>query len=443
MDIYSFIKSKDVAAHCREIGKTWNTFEMAVIIGRKSREWMNTKKHAAWRELIENYPDMPVPWDSRETRFESIHKELEKRIAYEERVLARFKTPESGAVYYYTVFRDDDEWLVLAEAVRQNYGSGFPTYEKALESAKNSLSEQAEMDKFYIKKVIKDDKDDNTHIDVGFDCDGNLAAWRFWLSRKSHAKLFPDIDFDDTNDWLTSRRGPPYVEIPIPFKRGDILTLGSDDPLVFDSPEISDSERLAEEIDTHGIFNYSTDIRLYRVNGYGCIYGTYIAADESYEYYRGKLEGKNRILHYLSLYFKDEIGIVALLNMQCRIMMEYLLESSFNLNSYGCYISEEHLAENRLTEEEKEHIEQNGGVMPWVSKKLSVHQVEFLMKETGDTKDEVQNELGFNSKGFIALCEKIVRDENRYSRTNDSRFNADRRAMARLVLESYGKTEDR
>lgn len=34
MDIYSFLRSPDVAAHCRNINKTWNTFEVAVIISR-------------------------------------------------------------------------------------------------------------------------------------------------------------------------------------------------------------------------------------------------------------------------------------------------------------------------------------------------------------------------------------------------------------------------
>ena len=48
MGIYSFIRSPDVAAHCRAIGKTWNTYEMAVIIGRSNRT--REDRHEAWRE---------------------------------------------------------------------------------------------------------------------------------------------------------------------------------------------------------------------------------------------------------------------------------------------------------------------------------------------------------------------------------------------------------
>ena len=32
MDIYSYLNSKVVATYCREIGKTWTMYEMAIII---------------------------------------------------------------------------------------------------------------------------------------------------------------------------------------------------------------------------------------------------------------------------------------------------------------------------------------------------------------------------------------------------------------------------
>jgi len=74
MDIYSFFRSADVAAYCRELNKTWNTYEMAIIIGRSQKT--KAEKHEAWRDLIDNYPDMPTP----KNRFESIHMELKKHM---------------------------------------------------------------------------------------------------------------------------------------------------------------------------------------------------------------------------------------------------------------------------------------------------------------------------------------------------------------------------
>ena len=97
MDIYAFINSPDVAAHCCEINKTWTPFEMAVIIGRSRRPMID--RHTAWRALINEYPDMATPATSYYDSYPSLHRLLAELIEYEERELALFKTSETGAVY--------------------------------------------------------------------------------------------------------------------------------------------------------------------------------------------------------------------------------------------------------------------------------------------------------------------------------------------------------
>ena len=74
MDIYSFINSKDIAEHCRKLNKTWNTYEMAVIIGRSKRPL--SERRDAWRELIKNFPNMPTHLDRHDCKYDSIHQEL-------------------------------------------------------------------------------------------------------------------------------------------------------------------------------------------------------------------------------------------------------------------------------------------------------------------------------------------------------------------------------
>ena len=81
MNIYDFLNSRDVAAYCREINKTWNPFEMAVIIGR-SRCTM-AEKHKAWCELINEYPDMPTPENTHYESCGSLHKKLAETMDYE------------------------------------------------------------------------------------------------------------------------------------------------------------------------------------------------------------------------------------------------------------------------------------------------------------------------------------------------------------------------
>ena len=92
MDIYSFLNSKDIAEHCRRLQKTWTPLQMALIISRSDRSVPD--KHRAWRELISDYPDMPVPPlpECEITNgFESLHKMLLAQIDYEERGLRSFR----------------------------------------------------------------------------------------------------------------------------------------------------------------------------------------------------------------------------------------------------------------------------------------------------------------------------------------------------------------
>ena len=106
MDIYSFLNSRDIAEHCRKIQKEWSPLEMALIISNSNRPQSISDKHEAWRELISDYPDMPVPpvpdcYFSR--GFDSLHEILLSRIAYEERVMQCFMEPAPTVVYRHRV----------------------------------------------------------------------------------------------------------------------------------------------------------------------------------------------------------------------------------------------------------------------------------------------------------------------------------------------------
>ena len=374
VDICSFINSRDVAAHCREINKAWNPFEMAVIIGRSNRTI--AEKHAAWRELIADYPDMPTPQKAHHQSYDSLHEKLTEVMDYQERALEKASTGNMS------------------------------------------------------------------NIEVDMDHDGNPCS----LFIHDRAELFPDIDFDNMLDDLGEVF---YVNIPVPFKRGDILTVGYDlrhqarDNYVFvlKSLDRDNQEKLTQCLSMDWI--YITEGWGFFVDDYGALYGNHIESYDGFEYYRGKLEGKERLLHYVNLFLKDKIGLPELLAVQCRIILEHQLKNTLCIHMHGRHIPEHLLAENRLTHEEKEKIAQTNGLMPWVAKKLSICQVEFLVKEFGYTLEETQIELSDGGGWFMGMCAGIVHKENYYAKTNDSRFNYDRRAMAKLILESYGHTEDR
>jgi hypothetical protein len=127
--------------------------------------------------------------------------------------------------------------------------------------------------------------------------------------------------------------------------------------------------------------------------------------------------------------------------MQGRIMLEYQLNTNLRIDTHGVYIMEQQLAENRLSQEEKEQIVNSGGLMPWIAGKHSVHQIEFLVREFGSTSESVQNGIANGGGSYLSSCAKIAHEENFYERTGDARFNPARRAMARMFLEVYGYTE--
>ena len=67
------------------------------------------------------------------------------------------------------------------------------------------------------------------------------------------------------------------------------------------------------------------------------------------------------------------------------------------------------------------------------------------MKELGVDSQTIQTRLikSPSDEGFLlGRCADIVHEENHYYRNNDVRYNEERRAMARMILEKFGRTEN-
>ena len=429
MDIYSYINSRDVAEYCKSIGKTWTVFEMAVIIARSNRTIV--QKHDAWRELMRNYPDMPTPKNMHHKSYDSLHKKLAEVIDYEERLVELFKTPEDGAVYTHKALWNNE--YSYSNCV-------FPGLEETMSDARENW-ERDETPEFVITKIFVCNKN---RIESYIDYDGNIYNVYVYGDMTN---LFPGIILGELFDNLDQDF---YIDIPAPFKRGDILVYRNQrnknnsifvlKELDRDDPKVFERIKIAEYGDGTDLIGWG-----YFVSDSGILYGDHTPCYDHLEYYRGKLEGNQRLLHYVNLYLTNDdkcnIDLPELLTMQCRIISEHQMNSDFCINTHGCFVSERDLAENRLTQEEKEKIKQTNGLMPWVADKLSIHQVEFLAKEKGCSVEKVQMVLSDGGGWFMGMCAGMVHEENHYSKTNDSRFNHSRRAMAKMILESYGKSE--
>jgi hypothetical protein len=348
MNIYDYLRSRDVAAYCREINKTWNTFEMAIIIGRSDRTM--AEKHKAWLELINNFPDMPTPPDGHINSFDSIHKKLGNIMDYEDHVFELFKKPESGAIYIYSARSVCNK--------KYNPKNVFSFYEKALNDAKDSY-ERDEAHEIYIERIFIDDNDNcSGRIEGLFDYDGNLLDLSFYGDNKEiRTKLFPKFNsLKEIGDTFSTFTEYYYIDIPAPFKSGDILIGNSirlgktpvfvHDVLSRDDPKILERYLKGESGDGSDLTGWG-----FFVSENGVLYGDHTYDHDSFEYFKRELKGKDRLLHYVSLYLKKEIGLPELLAMQNRIMLEHQLNNNLPINSHGCYIPE-HL----LAQEEKDMI---------------------------------------------------------------------------------------
>ena len=196
MDIYSFINySLDVTAYCREINKTWNPYEMAIIILKSDR--FMAEKHAAWRELIQDYPDMPIPDTRYENGYPSLRQKLMAFIEHEERTLALFMKPEQGAVYTFEIWPDELQ-----------YSSTFTTFENAWFSAM-AFCEHSKISSVDARKIYADSE---ASIIVFFDAEQNI----YEICASRPYILFPEIERIS----YPFNRKEHYVYIPTPPNRG-------------------------------------------------------------------------------------------------------------------------------------------------------------------------------------------------------------------------------
>ena len=346
LDIYNYINSRDVAKHCREINKVWTPFEMAVLISRSNRPI--SEKHLAWCWLMNEYPDMPTPANFHFKSYESFHEKLVELIDYEEQTLALFMKSEPGVFYTYKGWCNGESY--------RHGESVYTTYDKAWAAVREDW-ERGEAYEIVISKIFPDDMG---RIDAHADYDGNIYSIYPLCDEQTRREWYTYFDAAKPLEDLTNSIGlfnSQYIDIPVPFKRGDILT-ASLNPLrdnkknifVLDCLDRDDPVSFARHLD----YGDDTDMAGWGffVNENGILYGDHIWYYDRFVYFNGKLEGKDALLHYVNLFFYDKIRLPELLTMQCRILLEEQIENNLRIDTHGCYIIEELCAENRSAYEE-------------------------------------------------------------------------------------------
>ena len=314
--------------------------------------------------------------------------------------------------------------------------SVYTSFEKAWADVMDSW-ERDEVSEILVEKILPDD---GGRITAHFDYEQNAFSLDMWPPYKIVGPNDPEVTYFFENMCCT--------DVPVPFQAGDVLTIPkklrweNDQIFVLKPPDERVKKRYAKmkELPYYEYSDVNTDWG-YVISDTGILYGDHIGGSDCFEYYRGKYEGPARLLHYVGLYLKGKLDLPEMFTMQGRIFLESQLDQELGYQNHGCFIPDDLLAENQLTEKEQDTLVKKRGVMPWVEGKLSFTQVEWLAKEFKTSTESVQEMLAYGVSQYGGSCAGIVHDEDYYEKTGDARFNPARRAMARMFLEAYGYTE--
>ena len=272
MNIYDFLRSPDVAAHCEKIGHEFNPLEMAVIISLS--KITIKEKHEAWWKIIADYHDMPIHKSINFPARDSLHDYLREFIEWEENALAEFYKPGDGIVYRNS----------------ECYGC-YSTFEKARDAIFEDLS-GCEADKITRAVIYKDI------------VDGDYGMCEVWLNSDGEpVSLYAPIP--ENLDELSYI----YIHIPLPFEKGDLVSfVGDDEPYVLRSlPHWSPNERVPYEKFISGEIGDGGDMMawVYCLDDDGNLtWNDSPCYTYDLKYYNGEFKGHNRFLKYLSDFIK-------------------------------------------------------------------------------------------------------------------------------------------
>ena len=342
MDFIRFLNSKDIAGYLRQIGYKFSP-EEAMFVIHEGRNIPLAEKHTAYGELIKLYPDYPLK-ERREEVFknQTLASFLRAYMQKENRLIEECKKDGDDAIYYASYFsKADDSWIEHSP-----YDEIYHTFNDCFaETLKDDDGNTVKLTIY--KKYIQT----NCMIELELLPDGTVL--------KVEGDSSPERDEQILNafEWM-------WVKIPTPFKKGDIVIPCKERVWDWQSHEEGEvavvltdmctwgSKELAEngyknakshknnEKDFEGIdklikrHEESGDISDmiavgYFVNVDGTIYHDHTLGSEiylDYEYYRGELTGKYRILKAVSNYVKGEISLELLMQGYQTILLEEKLE---------------------------------------------------------------------------------------------------------------------
>ena len=320
-NIYDFFNSSDVAAHCKSIGHAFNALETAIIVYHSNKRTLK-EKHAAYRTIISEFPDVYVEPEEYRQNITSLHEALALIMEYDEQNLEGLLQEEPGAIYRATLWYEENHTIGS-----ENKGH-FRTYEEAVADALKPIGEE---EAAFLEEIGSDKDKKPFFIEIrkitlsGGDCfAAALSPVGDILNVNGEDPYYDYVHFlDDWDAWLDSKYSEAYkllsatnIHVPLPFKQGDIVEI---DPRTI---------LRHEEFGAYVVKNIdATNVECYFVNKYldGGLEETDSFELKFYpnlQYCQRELNERENILKYVSLYVQDKINICALLKIQKYLFLD-------------------------------------------------------------------------------------------------------------------------
>lgn len=322
MDIYNLINSKAISEHCRKIKHQFNTEELAVLIYRNKR--MNIdEKIKAYEELIKDYPDMEVIKRINCKHYDSVKDMIRGEIKRIKELKEKLEKEEQDVVYTYNSYWDNGYNITDG---KNEYRDVYKTFKEVQKEINKELKEDEakELISFRIRKreFSKDSK-----YDIGAEYNIN-----------NERKLEMVNIYDSKNEYLDISN--ICLNIPTPFKRGDLLIATSQTP--FAEGYVLDYEKFPFVLDHLITWNENFQDRLskgnfdssdmqgpgYIINDNKQLFWDNVFDYDSWEYFEGNLEYIDRLLKAVSSLLKEEIDITLFISAYEKIKQEH--NSSFD-----------------------------------------------------------------------------------------------------------------
>ena len=290
IDVYDLINSRAISEYCRSIKHQFNIEEVAVLIYRNNKMSIEEKINA-YNEVIETYPDMEIIERANCKHYDSAKTMIKQEISRLKQLQDELLKEEEHTIYTYNEFNENTlKYLEINnfDDVKSSFKEiEADIYKEYLSDEGNSVT------KFRIeKRHLKDDS--YKKIIAEYEVQNKT------LILKNIYSVSEENDIDTI-----------FVNIPNPFKKGDILQYGNKimvlDWIITDEGNLTEtlSKGNYDSIDMYGY--------CYLVDDKGNVYRDDIHNYDSWEYVSKELTGKDRILKTISSFLQEKIDLELLL----------------------------------------------------------------------------------------------------------------------------------